>query len=106
MGVECNCLKDDKENEFIIGSENYKFKKMVGYNNYTNLIFIKKFKYFYLIQILPRTKSEEMFYGKDSTYDKDVKNRIDRTSSLIRNGVSEYTNGNVEVIVPCASKDL
>ena len=42
MGAECNCLKDDKENEFIIGSENYKFKKMVGYNNYTNLIFIKK----------------------------------------------------------------
>ena len=47
-----------------------------------------------------------MFYGKDSTYDKDVKNRIDRTSSLIRNGVTEYINGNVEVIVPCASKDF
>ena len=76
------------------------------FNNIPNFIFNKNINYFYLIQILPRTKSEEIFYGKDSTYDKDVKNRIDRTSSLIRNGVSEYYNGNVEVIVPCASKEF
>ena len=100
MGADCNCIKDDKENEFTIGSDKYSFKKMVCYNNHPNLIFIKIFNY-YFIQIVPRTKSEEMFYGKDSTYDKDVKNRIDRTSSLIRNGVSEYKNGNVEVIIPC-----
>ena len=42
-----------------------------------------------------------MFYGKDSAYDKEVSSKIDRTSSLIRNGVTEYSNGNVEVIVPC-----
>ncbi len=47
-----------------------------------------------------------MFYGKDKEYDKDVKNKIDRTSSLIRNGVREYQNGNVEVIVPCANKNF
>ena len=45
-----------------------------------------------------------MFYGKDSAYDKEVSNKIDRTSSLVRNGVTEYSNGNVEVIVPCVEK--
>ena len=29
MGAECNCLKDDKENEFRIGADIYSFKKMV-----------------------------------------------------------------------------
>ena len=29
MGAECNCIKEDQENEFRIGSDNYYFKKMV-----------------------------------------------------------------------------
>ena len=36
MGAECNCVKDDKEEEFRIGSGNYAFKKMV-YNKYFNI---------------------------------------------------------------------
>ena len=46
-----------------------------------------------------------IYYGKGDEYDKDVKNKIDRTSSLIRNGITEYTNGNVEIIVPCPKAD-
>ena len=46
-----------------------------------------------------------MFYGKDIAYEKEVKNKIDRTSSLIRNGVREYSNGNVDIIVPCAGNN-
>ena len=50
---------------------------------------------------MPKNENQKIYYAKDGGYDKDVKNKIDRTSSLIRNGVKEYTNGNVEVIVPC-----
>lgn len=75
------------------------------YVNY-NLYLIKMIFVVLLIQIIPRTKSEEMFYGKDKEYDKEVRNKIDRTSSLIRNGIREYHNGNVEVIVPCAIKNF
>ena len=43
MGAECNCIKDEKEEEFRIGSDKqYFFKKMV-YNIYFNtnkIIFI------------------------------------------------------------------
>ena len=99
MGAECNCVKDDKEEEFRIGSGNYSFKKMV-YNKYFNID-----KFFYIIQIIPRSQSESMFYGKDIAYEKEVKNKIDRTSSLIRNGVREYSNGNVDIIVPCAGNN-
>ena len=75
-----------------------------------NNIFLKKWYIIYIliliklylfIQLKPQSQSEEIYYGKDSGYDKDVKNKIDRTSSLIRNGVREYSNGNVDVIVPC-----
>ena len=97
MGSECHCIKDYKENECRLGEGMYSFKKTVCK---TKLIFLIK------IQHLPRTKSEEIYYGKDSDYEKDVKNKIDRTSSLVRNGVSEYTNGNVEVILPCAGNNF
>ncbi len=29
MGGDCNCIKDDKENEFQLGEGVYSFKKMV-----------------------------------------------------------------------------
>ena len=41
MGTECNCLKDDKEDEFRIGSDVYSFKKMVSHRNIKILNFIK-----------------------------------------------------------------
>ena len=53
---------------------------------------------------MPKTSSLDIYYGKDKGYDSEVKDKIDRTSSLIRNGVTEYTNGNVEVIIPCPGK--
>ena len=42
-----------------------------------------------------------MFYGKNIDYDKNIKNKIDKSSSLVRRGVNDYTNGNVQVIIPC-----
>ena len=42
-----------------------------------------------------------MFYGKSSDYDKNIKNKIDRSPSLVRKGVNVYSNGNVKVIIPC-----
>ena len=41
MGAECNCLKDDKEDEFRIGSDAYSFKKIVSHKNIKLLNFIK-----------------------------------------------------------------
>lgn len=81
-----------REKELINLKKRYEKNNIIFYNN----------KY---IQRLPRTKSEEIYYGKDIEYDKEVKNKIDRTNSLIRNGVQEYTNGNILVIVPCLDKN-
>ena len=50
---------------------------------------------------MPQTESEDKFYGKDSGYDKDIKGKINRNDSLIRKGATDYTNGNVQVIIPC-----
>ena len=97
MGAECSCVKHDNEQEYVIGSGAYGFKKFV-----CNEIIKNNFKLLlYIVQYLPKNENQKIYYAKDGGYDKDVKNKIDRTSSLIRNGVKEYTNGNVEVIVPC-----
>ncbi len=29
MGADCACVKEDRENEYRIGTDNYYFKKMV-----------------------------------------------------------------------------
>ena len=50
---------------------------------------------------MPKTESEDKFYIKDPSFDKNIKNKINRTDSLIRQGENEYTNGNVQVIIPC-----
>ena len=54
------------------------------------------------LQILPKTDSENKFYSKDINYDKEVKDKINRNDSLIRNGATDYINGNVQVIIPCS----
>ena len=53
------------------------------------------------LQISPRTNEDIMFYGKTNNYERDIKKKIDQSSSLVRKGVNEYTNGNVQVIIPC-----
>lgn len=77
-----------QEKGFILLKKWYEKYHIIFYNN----------KY---IQHIPRTRSEEIYYGKDIEYDKEVKDKIDRTNSLIRKGVKEYTNGNILVVVPC-----
>ena len=63
--------------------------------------FINNNNFFFYLQFLPKNESEEKFYKKDPTFDREIKNRINRTDSLIRQGETEYTNGNVQVIIPC-----
>ena len=50
---------------------------------------------------MPKTQSEDKFYIKDPAFDREIKYKINRTDSLIRQGETEYTNGNVQVIIPC-----
>ena len=42
-----------------------------------------------------------MYYGKNNNFDKNIKKKIDQSSSLVRRGVFNYANGNVQVIIPC-----
>ena len=51
---------------------------------------------------MPRNKDETIYYGKDSNFDKDIHNKIHRTTSLVRNGEQGYRNGNVNVYIPCS----
>ena len=56
---------------------------------------------FYLyIQLVPKTDTERLFYGKAQEYDS-VKNKLDRTSSIFSGENKEYNNGNVQVFIPC-----
>ena len=50
---------------------------------------------------MPNSESQSKFYGKDNVYDKNIKNKINRTDSLVRQGETEYINGNVQIIIPC-----
>ena len=57
--------------------------------------------YFYSLQLLPKTKSQNKFYGKDSEYDNEMRGHINRVDSLYpQKGTIDYINGNVEVIIP------
>ena len=49
---------------------------------------------------MPKTASENIFYGKDNEYDKGIKDKIIRSDSLIQKGTTDYVNGNVQVIIP------
>ena len=54
---------------------------------------------------MPRNKSEEKFYGKDSNYDKNIKYQIAREDSFNQpNKNNKYINGTVEVIIPGQKK--
>ena len=54
---------------------------------------------------MPRNKSEEKFYGKDSNYDKHIKYQIAREDSFNQpNKNNKYINGTVEVIIPSQKK--
>ena len=50
---------------------------------------------------MPNSENQNKFYGKDNVYDKNIKNKINRTDSLVRQGETEYINGNVQIIIPC-----
>ena len=58
------------------------------------------YKLIFIVQILPKTESEDKYYGKDKGYDEDIKDKINREDSLIRQGMVNYSNGNVQVIIP------
>ena len=50
---------------------------------------------------MPQTKSQKIFYEKDSEYDGEIKNQLNRVDSFYQqNDKGSYTNGNVKVIIP------
>ena len=89
MGNTCKGISGD-DMEIYTGSGIYKFKKSV--RRYDIII----------IQRVPRNQDETIYYGKDSNFDKDIHNKIHRTTSLVRNGEQGYRNGNVNVYIPCS----
>ncbi len=67
------------------------------------LILLKKlydYKIIIFLQFKPNDNEDDKFYGKAITFDRVIKNKINRTDSLVRQGETEYTNGNVQVIIP------
>ena len=93
MGAGCHCVNNSgDEEEFRIGQGMYSFKKIVIIN--------KKFIINFNIQLVPRNNNEKIFYGKTEDYE-EIKNKLDRTSSLYSQANPNYNNGNVEVIIPC-----
>lgn len=89
MGNErsCSCIGNGDEYEIITRDDAYKFKRSV--------IFLL---YFY-IQLLPTSRRDQMFYGKDDEYD-NIKGKIVNKTSLVRHDEKPYTNGNVKVYIP------
>ena len=94
MGSGCYCAYNPQEEEevFKIGQGIYSFKKIV----IINIILYQKLN----IQLKPKTDSDKLFYGKAEIYE-EIKNKLDRTSSLYSQINPDYNNGNVEVIIPC-----
>ena len=86
----CQCGKYDDDGEIRTGAGIYKFKKTV------NFILIN-----YNISIFQKIKKNKFVYEKEKKYDKNIKGKIKPTSSIIKSGVKEYLNGNVNVIIPC-----
>ena len=64
------------------------------------------YSYFSYLQFLPETNSQNKFYGKDELYDKEIRDRINREDSLIRQGEINYMNGTVQVIIPYQEKSF
>ncbi len=64
------------------------------------------YSYFSYLQFLPETYSQNKFYGKDELYDKEIRERINREDSLIRQGEINYMNGTVQVIIPYQEKNF
>ena len=90
----CNCdgLELNDENEVRIGHGVYGFKKMV--NKF-------KIRHLFNIQFVPKDKSEEIFYSKMQHFEDYMLNSIEHKGSFVRLGISQYSNGNVEVVIPC-----
>ena len=107
MGNNCVCFNVpiNQQNEFQIGSGAYSFKKAVCINN---IITIFGFIYllFSILQFLAKTNSQNKYYGKDELYDNEIRDRINRADSLIREGVINYMNGTVQVIIPYHEENL
>ena len=57
--------------------------------------------------MLPKDELENLYYAKTKLFDDTILNSIEhKTSTFARQGISHYSNGNVEVIIPCPFKDL
>ena len=94
---QCKYGIDDEDKSEIKTSKGvYDFKKIV------NILF----KLLKNIQKIPTCEEEKLYYGKTKEFDKSISARIDRTKSLIRNGIDQYPNGNVIVIIPCQNKNI
>jgi hypothetical protein len=76
---DCRIFNDYDDKEIVTGKGVYSFKKSHRATN----------------------ESEKIFYGKEEKVYDQVKEKIDRTVSLVRQGATEYGNGNVLVIKPC-----
>ena len=68
-----------------------------------HIILKKLYKIILKIQHIPNNDKDKIYYGKDINYDKNVKGLIKSTSTITRKGMNDYTNGNVNVIIPCPS---
>ncbi len=69
------------------------------YNIYINKI--NNCLFIISLQLLPKNESEKKFYGRDPAFDKQIKNRINKSSLFYQeNNRNSYFNGSVEVIIP------
>lgn len=50
--------------------------------------------------MIPKSTEEKIFYSGSKHFDP---KKIERNTSLVRRGVNEYPNGNVNVIIPVIS---
>ena len=55
------------------------------------------------MQHIAKNKKDAIFYEKEKSYDSEIKNKIQTISTISKKGISEYPNGNVNVIIPCAT---
>ena len=102
MGASCHCLNVpvNQKDEFVIGYGVYSFKKAVCCKKIITIIINNKNININLLQFVPQTESENKYYGKDDLFDKNIKDKINRTDSLVRQGIVDYNNGTVRVIIP------
>ena len=101
MGNFCICLdyQINQQKEFQIGSGIYSFKRLVCNKKKITLYYFAII-IFLVLQIFPETENQKKYYGKDCSCYKEIKNKINRNDSLVHQGVVNYMNGTVQVIIP------